>query len=150
MAIARATFIAKARVAFKAGISQTSFIRDMKAAGLSYRHTDMLADFRSVSGIAKVEGLLRFVRKGFFPAEKNIATTTWKLPKEFMYKVYIYTRTYPGEPLDKRFISIPADAPLTTAVIEQAAYKAIEKLSPKLLENLEAIVPWTAMRREAL
>ncbi|GAH67403.1 unnamed protein product, partial [marine sediment metagenome] len=71
MGIVRAETIARMRIAFREGVSASRFIRDMKEVGLSYRRTDMLADYRSVAGLERVEGALRYVRKDRYPTEKN-------------------------------------------------------------------------------
>jgi len=49
MSIIRAETIARMRGAFRKGLSAARFISDMQTVGLSYRRTDMLADWRTVN-----------------------------------------------------------------------------------------------------
>jgi len=147
MGIVRAETIARARKAVKAGISASRFIADMKAQGLAYRRKDMLADYRTIKGVERVEGALRFVRKGYYPSEDIIATTKWAMAKDYTYRSKVYARAFPEADITMQFVSIQSDRPLTTAEIESESYKAIERKSPKLLEGLERITPWTAIRK---
>jgi len=70
MAIKRAAVIGLMRGAFRRGQSASGFLRDMGAKGLSYRRTDMLADWRSVNELERKKGAMRFVRRDRFPSTK--------------------------------------------------------------------------------
>lgn len=147
MGIARAEFIARARKAFREGVSQTRFIADMKAAGLSYRKTDMIADFHTVSGIEKVEGLLRFVRKDYYPSKKVIAAVTWATSKEFMYKVKVQSRISPDKPITERFVNLMSDRPLTPAEMETQIVRDWGEWERYAAEEITKLQVWSAVRR---
>lgn len=147
MAIARAEFIARARVAFRKGVSQTRFIADMKAAGLSYRRTDMINDFHTVSGIEKKSGLMQYVRKNYYPSKTVMAATTWRTSTEYTYTLRVKSRISPDAPITERMVKIPADRPLTPMEAEELTWEMIKGQSPKLVGLVEEITPWSAMQR---
>jgi len=143
----RAAVILKAKLAFKAGLSASKFINNMKAQGLSYRRTDMLSDFRSVNEVEKKADAFRFVRKDYTPTPAVIAQVDWNLSNEYMYKVKITSRTSPGEPLTERFVNIMQDRPLTPGEVEALTWSMIGEQSPKLQSQVVKVVPWTALHR---
>lgn len=147
MPIERAIVIAKMRKAFRIGQSASSFLTDMKAQGLSYRRTDMLADWRSVNEIEAKEGLLRFVRKDYKPTQRVIAEVDWKISTEFMYKVKVQSRLRPDEPVTERFVNIMQDRPLTPAEVERLAWEMISEQSPKRLSEIVGMTAWSAVKR---
>ncbi|GAH27479.1 unnamed protein product [marine sediment metagenome] len=147
MPLKRATVIAKMRGAFRQGVSGSRFLADMKVAGLSYRRTDMLADWRSVNEIEKKEGAIRFVRKDYYPAKASMAQVEWALSKEFMYKVKVASRTRPDEPITERFANIMSDRALTPKEFEALAWEMIKEQSPKRIGEVEAITGWSAVQR---
>lgn len=146
MGIIRAETIVRMKGAFKEGLSASRFIADMKSAGLSYRRTDMLADWRSVNELETKEGLLRYVRKDYYPTEKTMASVTWSTSKEYMYKVKVHSRLRPGDPVTDRFVNIMSDKPMTPEMIEAevaASWGGWEKYAAEELTGLQT---WTAVR----
>jgi len=117
--IARASLIPRMKAARAAGQSASRFIADMRKAGLSYRRTTMLADWRNVGNIEKKTGLLRYVRKDFIPSAAIYAQVDWDLSREYLYKLRVDTRLRPGEPITERFVNIVSDKPMTPREIEQ-------------------------------
>jgi len=149
MPLTRATVIAKMRGAFRAGVSASRFLADMKAAGLSYRRTDMLSDWRSVNEVEKKAGTLQFVRKDYYPAKTAMAQVDWALSKEYMYVIKVQSRLRPDEPLTERFVNIPTDKPMTPREVEALAWELIQEQSPKAIGEVEAVTGWTAVQRIA-
>jgi len=147
MSIVRAEVIHRIRKAFRAGQSQTSFIREMKAEGLSYRKTTMISDWHAETGQAKVEGLLRFVRKDYYPSKSIIADKPYALSKEFMYKVKVESRLRPDVPITERFVNLMSDVPLTGEMIEQAVTEKWAEYEDYTAEAIEKIIPFTAIHR---
>lgn len=148
MGIVRAETIARMRGAFEKGLSASRFITDMKAIGLSYRRTDMLADWREQSDIKKKDGLLRFVRKDRYPTNLVIASIRKEVKWEVMYKVKVQSRLRPDEPITERFVNIVSDVPMTPAMIEaeiEERWGEWEKYAPELLTGLQV---WSAYKRE--
>jgi len=145
----RSQVILRAKLAFKAGQSASKFITDMRARGLSYRRTDMLADFRSVNELEVKADRLKYVRKDRIPTAAVIAQVDWELSREFMYKVKIMSQTAPGEPLTERFVNIMQDRPMTPGEIEALTWAMIGEQSPKLQSQVVSVTPWTAIQRTA-
>lgn len=147
MPIERAIVIAKMRKAYRVGQSASSFLYDMRAEGLSYRRTDMLADWRSVNEIEAKKGRLAFVRKDYRPTRKVIAEVDWKISTEFMYNVKVRSQISPDEPITERFVNVMQDKPLTPAEIEQLAWSVIQEQSPDKIRQVVGVTAWSAVER---
>lgn len=147
MPLKRATVIAKMRVAFRTGVSASRFLADMQDAGLSYRRTDMLADWRSVNQLERKEGVLRYVRKDYYPTEKAMAQVTWETSREYMYKVKTESRLRPKEPLVTRFVNIMSDTPLTPRELEAQIAERWGEWERYKAEELVGLQVWTAVQR---
>jgi len=143
----RTAFIAKARAAIRAGQSASAFITRMKVEGLTYRRTDMLSDWRGVGDIEKKTGLLRYVRKDYYPTRASIAELPWNLSAEFMYKVRVQSRIAPDEPITERFVNIMSDKPLTMGQVEQQTFTMFDVREEYVTEELVAVTPFTAVQR---
>ena len=147
MGIVRAETIARMRKAFAEGLSASRFITEMRAIGLSYRRTEMLADWREVGEIKKKEGLARFVRKGYVPAENTATLKTWAMSREYMYKLRYERTMYPGEPVEPKFVNLMSDVPLTIEEIETQAWERSFEQSPMLAGEARQFIVETAIRR---
>lgn len=143
----RSEVILRAKQAFTEGISASTFITQMRARGLSYRRTDMLADFRTVNELERKADAFRFVRKDYYPTTRSMAQVDWRTAHEFMYKLKVQARTEPGLPITERFINISSDVPLTRGMVEEKAWEMIGEQSPDKRKQVERIVGWTAMQR---
>jgi len=147
MGVVRAEAIARMRVAFREGLSATKFISKMADIGLSYRRTDMLADWRNVNQIEAKEGRVRYVRKGYVPAKQTAEIKEWNMSREYMYKVKVQSRLRAGEPITDRFINIMSDKPLAVGQIESqvvSSWGEYEKYQPAELTGLQV---WTAVQQ---
>lgn len=147
MSIVRAEVIARMRIGFREGLSASRFISDMKAVGLSYRRTDMLADWRTVNQLEVKEGLLRYVRKDRYPTEKTIAAVGWAVSKEYMYKVKVQSVVKIGEPILERFVNITSDIPLTPAMVEAQVFDRWAKWEKYAEELITGVQTWTAVHK---
>ena len=143
----RAETIARMRGAFREGLSATRFIGEMKTAGLSYRRTEMLSDWRSVNELERKKDLLRYVRKDYYPTEKTIAAVSWELSKEYLYTVKVRSRLDPGQPITDRFVNILSDIPMTPGQISQAVIEKWVEWEKYQTEIIEDLVPWTAVHK---
>lgn len=150
MGLKRAQVVALMRGAFRRGQSATSFIWDMRERGLSYRRTDMLFDWRSINELEVKEGLLRFVRKDYYPTEKTIAQVDFNISQEYMYKAKVQSRLRPDEPIKERFVNIMSDVPLTPAMVEQAIIEKWSEWEEYTAEAIEQIQAWSAVHRKAI
>jgi len=147
MGIVRAETIARMRGAFREGLSATRFIKDMAAVGLSYRRTDMLADWRSINELEVKEGLARHIRKDRYPTTKTMAAVTWNTSKEFMYKVKVKSVIKAGEPITERFVNILSDVPMTPAMIEAEVEKQWFEWEKYKAEEIVGLTTWSAVRK---
>jgi len=147
MGIVRAETIQRMGKAIKAGLSASKFIKDMQAIGLSYRRTDMLADYRSVGEIEKKEGVLRYVRKDRYPTTATMASVTWETSQEFMYKVKVQSVIRAGEPITERFVNIMSDVPMTPAMVEAEVTEQWGEWEKYAAEELTGLQVWSAVRR---
>ncbi len=143
----RSEVILRMKGALSAGKSASSFLNDMKAAGLGYRRTTFLADWRSVGNIEAKTGLVRYVRKDRVPSPRLYAEVTWNLSREFMYKVKVQTRLAPGKPLEERFVNIVSDRPMTPGELETEISQQWGGWYPERREEIVAVIPETAVRR---
>lgn len=143
----RAEVIQRMVGALEVGKTASAFLREMRTAGLGYRRTTFLDDWRSVGNIEKKEGLIQFVRKDYQPSPALYAEVTWDLSREFMYKISVHTRLAPGEPLEKRFVNIVNDKPMTPGEIETRVREMWGAWYPERREILEEVIPETAFRR---
>jgi len=136
----RPVAILKMPDAIKRGLSVEGFIRELKSLGLSYRHTNMLADWRSVAGIEARKDVIKYVRKDRVPSPKLMADVEWSYSKEYIYRVNTWSRTRPDEPLVQRTVTLLSDKPLTPKEAEEEIYTkwgAWERYMPEHLERAE-------------
>ena len=147
MGIVRAEVIARMRGAFKKGQSASRFLKDMSKAGLSYRRTDMLADWRSVNQLQVKEGLVRYIRKDRYPAGKTLAAITWEMSKEYMYKVKVQSIIRAGEPITERFVNIMSDVPMTPEMVEAEITERWGEQEKYAAEELKGLQVWSAVRK---
>lgn len=147
MPVKRAEVIARMRKAFRAGLSASKFITKMREAGLTYRRTDMLADWRSVNELERKEGAARYIRKDRYPTEKTIAMVEWAISKEYMYKVKVLSRLKPDEPITERFVNIMSDVPMTPAMVEAEVGERWGEWEKYAAEEITALQTWSAVRK---
>ena len=147
MGIIRAETIARMRGAFREGLSASRFITDMKAVGLSYRRTDMLADWRSVNELETKKGLIQYVRKDRLPTEKSIAQVDWNISREYMYVVKVKSVLRPGEPITERKVNIMSDVPLTPARVEIQVMEQWQQWERYSAETITELHVWSAVHK---
>ena len=147
MSIERAEVVARMRIAFRGGLSASSFISDMKSAGLSYRRTTMLSDWRTVNEIEKKEGTLRYIRKDRYSTTETMASVSWGTSQEYMYKVRVESTLKAGEPVTERFVNIMSDVPMTPEMIESEVEQRWGEWEKYKAETITGLQPWSAVRR---
>jgi len=143
----RAAAILFMKSALARGESASRFITRMKTVGLSYRRTTMLADWRTVGSIEKKTGLLRYVRKDRLPSAELARAEGWKLSREYMFKVKVWTRLRPGEAPVARFVNIVNDRPMTPGEMEEQVREKWGTWYPEKREQITAVIPQTAIHR---
>lgn len=138
----RSTAILRMPQAILQGMTASGFLRKLQGMGIGYQKQRFLADWRSVAGIEKRKDAFKFVRRDRRPPMSAIADVEWELEKEYMYKVRVFTRTSPDEPMKERFVNIPSDTPLSPDEIEQEVEDRWEdewKYEGEKLERSQAV-----------
>jgi len=146
----RPSAILKMPEAIARGLTVEGFIRELKDAGLSYRRTLMLSDWRSVAGIEAKKDVIKYVRKDRMPTMKAVADVEWDLSAEYMYKVKVWTRTRPDEPLQERYVNVLSDRLLTPLQIEaqvESRWTEWDTSGQKVWGELVEARVWTALHR---
>ena len=142
---AAAQLVIRAAAAKKLSVSET--IKQLKAKGLSYRRTTMLADWRNFSNIKKKEGLLKYVRKDRVPTAAIAQVRDWKLSREYLIKVKMQTRLKPTDHIVTRYVNIVSDKPMTPRDIETEIMKNWGSWYPEHRETIMTITPETIIQR---
>ena len=147
MSLARAESIARARKYIREGVSASRWIASMKELGISYRRTEMLADYREVLELEKKTGLARFVRKGYVPADKAAELHAWEMSAEYMYTLRSTRIARPGAPPEITYVNLMSDVPLTVEAIETEAWERSFGQSPPAPGEEREFLLETAIRR---
>lgn len=128
--------------AFKSGQSASSFINILRSKGLTYRRTNMFADWRTVNNIEAKKDVLKYIRKDRLPSVKTMADVEWAYDKEYIYKAKTWSRIHPDEPLTERQVTFTSDRPLTSRQVEeQIATKWVEweRYFPEKVEKIQPV-----------
>jgi len=136
----RPAAILKMPEAIARGLTPTAFIRELRETIGTYRRTILLADWRSQVGIEAKKDMIKYVRKDRLPSMRVVADVHWEISQEYMYKVQVWSRLQPDEPLTERFVNLLSDVPLTPAQIEEQIYGRWgewEKYSAESLERVQ-------------
>lgn len=99
------------------GFSASGGLRYLRAQGMGYRRITYLADWREITGTAKLENVVRFVRKGYRPSPELFVEKAMAVGRERTYtaELQLYKRAT-GETVTENY-SITTDEDLT---VEQA------------------------------
>jgi len=144
----RVVAIQKIPEAIARGLTVSGFIRELKAAGLSYRRTLMLADWRSAANIEARKDVIKYVRRDRYPTAKEYAETEWPWREEWAYKLRVRTILLPGKSITEHFVIIESDKPLTCAEMEQQVYSRWgewEHYEPELLTGVQRVAAYHRM-----
>jgi len=145
----RAEVIQRMSKAIAAGKSAGKFLTEMRSAGLGYRRTTFLADWRASAGIAKQADTIKYVRKGYVPTTAIAEAKEWKLSREYMYKMQVATRLRPGEPITTRFVNIMSDKPITIGEAEERVADIWAEDEKYVHEEITGITPIAVVRKVA-
>jgi len=145
--ITRSAVVMRMRAAVKTGQSASAFISEMKTAGLSYRRTTMLADWRSAGDVAKKTGLIKYVRKDYQPSPALYAEVNYQFSREYMYKVKMQTQLKPGDKPSERFVNIMSDIPMTPGEVQREVLLSWGGWYPEDKQQITAMAIETAFRR---
>jgi len=149
MGIERAELLLVMKKAYRQKQSGTSLYWDLRAKGRVIRKSDFFSDWRGVTQTEAKSGLMRYVRRDYYPTDKTIAAVPWeKMTAEYMYKVKVQTRLEPGKPIEERFVNIMSDVPLTPEMVEQAVVEKWPISESRPPDILEEITPFSVYRRK--
>jgi hypothetical protein len=147
MPLKRAEVLLRAKSYIRKGVSASKWIADMRAKGLGYRRTQMLADYREVLTIEKKEGLARFVRKGYIPSERTAELRVYGIKGEYLYKVQYESRLRPFVEKYPPFVNIVSDTPMTVEEIEAAVEDMWATQEQYTADELISLRVWSAFRK---
>lgn len=135
--------------AITAGKSFNAFIRELRATGPAPRRTDLLSEWRTQGHIEKKADTIKYVRKGYVPTSAIAEAKTWKLSREYMYKMQVATQLRPGEPIEKRFVNIMSDKPITIREAEERVAEIWAEDEKYRREEITGITPIAVIRKVA-
>jgi len=128
--------------AFRSGLSAGSFINQLRIKGLTYRRTEMLADWRTVNEIEAKKDVLKYIRKDRLPSVRSMADVEWAYEKEYIYKANTWSRIHPDDPLTERMVTFQSDTPLTPRQVEEqiaTKWSAWERYIPEKVERIQTV-----------
>lgn len=143
----RSEVVLRMRQAFRIGRSASAFITEMRTKGLGYRRAEMLADWRSVNEIESKAGMLRNVRRDYYPSVRAMANVDWDMSQEFMYVLNIKTRRGDEEQITDKRVNIMSDIPLTPRQVEAELYERWAAYEQYAGDTLEEVTMFLAVRR---
>jgi len=115
------------RAGVSAGLSAASTIRTLATQGLTYRRTDMLADFREWAQVPAKADVIKNVRHDYRPSKALYIETSGKQLRAFRYQVTV--DVYNPETKEKfNFVSnVTSDRQLTISEINEEALEPIKR-----------------------
>lgn len=143
MSIKRATGFALMRAAVDKGQSRSSFLKELNLKGLTYRKTDMHADWRNLANIEVKKDLFKFVRKTYKPSQAIVAKTNWEYKERYTSFVKVLSQITPDEPLVEKFVAVRYDGLITPEEVERLAWEMIAKQSPKKIQEVVSLTAFS-------
>lgn len=126
--IARAAFNAALPSFVRGGLSANAAIREFKSMGMkTFRRKDMLAMFRQQTGIAKMENVVKFIRKEFLPSKDVMVVASTPMKREYLYKMELDVYDDDGNFLETKYTSLMNDELMTPSDLEDAAQDAMQE-----------------------
>jgi len=122
------------------GLSANQALLRLREAGLGYRRTNFLADYRKAIGAEKQKNVAKYIRKDFYPTRAVITPTELNLRRKYHnYIRYDYKDLETLETRSKTFI-IADDKPLTIRQIEQAAYDLVSEMADTYRAEVQRVL----------
>lgn len=144
----RAIVLLRMREAIQANKSFNQLYREAQEKGLSYRRTDMLKDWRDTGNMEKKEGTARYIRKGYVPATNTVELKAWEMSSEYMYRVSVKGQIYPDKPLEKQFVNLMSDRPLTVEQVEARMSELIATSEKYKETKIAGLQVWSVYKRK--
>ncbi len=109
----RASAMLKMKGAIKRGLTPTKFLSQLKLKGLGYRKQRFLHDWRNAAGIAYRKDTMKFARRDRPPPIAALAEVDYEMDEPYMYKLRVWTRENPDDPLREGYRNIQSKRSLS-------------------------------------
>jgi len=109
------------------GLTAAATIRTLAAEGLTYRRTDMLADFREWAQVPVKTDRVKAVRKDYRPSRELFIDTTGKQLRAFRYQVTVDIYNPESKERLKYTTNVTSDKQMTIGEVEAEALEPIKR-----------------------
>ena len=99
--------------ALDAAYSFNAFYRSASEKGISYRRSDMLADWRSIQSELANRAALRSLSAGDIPEHTAVGASPFKYTEPFIYKARVEYQVSAEAPLMEQFVTVLSSKALT-------------------------------------
>ena len=99
--------------ALDAAYSFNAFYRSASEKGISYRRSDMLADWRSIQSELANRAALRSLSAGDIPEHTAVGASPFKYTEPFIYKARVEYQISAEAPLMEQFVTVLSSKALT-------------------------------------
>lgn len=99
--------------ALDAAYSFNAFYRSASEKGISYRRSDMLADWRSIQSELSNRAALRSLSAGDIPEHTRVGASPFKYTEPFIYKARVEYKVSAEAPLTEQFVTVLSSKALT-------------------------------------
>jgi len=115
------------RAGVSAGLSAAATIRTLAAEGLTYRRTDMLADFREWAQVPAKADVIKNVRKDYRPSRDLYINTTGKQLRAFRYQVTVDVYNPESKEKLQFTTNVTSDREMSPGQVEAEALEPIKR-----------------------
>lgn len=99
--------------ALDAAYSFNAFYRSAQEKGITYRRSDMLADWRSIQSELSNRAALRSLSAGDIPEHTRVGATPFPYTKPFIYKARVEYQVSAEAPITEQFVTVVSSKALT-------------------------------------
>ena len=90
-----------------------AFYRSAREKGISYRRSDMLADWRSIQSELANRAALRSLRAGDIPEHTRVGASPFRYTEPFIYKARVEYQVSAEAPVTQQFVTVLSPKALT-------------------------------------
>jgi len=149
MAVERGTLRPLMYKAIEQGTSFNAFYRSAKEHGISYRRSDMLADYAEARNEVRQREQFKSLTSGDFPETIEIGTLKFTRPGAFYYKLRAEVQEMPGAKPSERFVTVVSENPLTVRGIQEQIAEKWPSFEYGRRERLKTTTLVAALHRSA-
>lgn len=99
--------------ALDAAYSFNAFYRSAQEKGISYRRSDMLADWKSIQSELTNRAALRSLSAGDIPEHTRVGATPFRYTEPFIYKARVEYQVSAEAPITEQFVTVLSAKALT-------------------------------------